>query len=271
MRRPNWRSSDTRCCGCPTSAATCSASSSGCWARRRRRRWRRGSSTSGCTRAEETAGRHAELTAQHGDRFLVGIGVSHGPFIDRVKEPGAYRRPLEQMAAFLDGARCRRPAAAPPVTGCSPRSVRRCSSSPGRVAAGTHPYLVTPEHTRARHARRSAPIARSPASRASSSTPTPIGLGRRRACTSPPTSGSRTTPTTGGVSATPTTTSPAVAVTAWSTPWSCGATSRRSRPGCRSTATPEPTTSASRCSPMIPAGSPATSGGRSLRPSMGNT
>ena len=60
--------------------------------------------------AEETAARHAELTAQHGDRFLVGIGVSHGPFIDRVKEPGTYQRPLAQMSGLPRWARCRRPA-----------------------------------------------------------------------------------------------------------------------------------------------------------------
>ncbi len=97
--------------------------------------------------AEETAARHAELTTQHGDRFLVGIGVSHGPFIDRVKEPGAYQRPLAQMAAFLDGL----DAADPPLA-----STNRVLAALGPKmlelartrTAGTHPYLVTPEHTR---------------------------------------------------------------------------------------------------------------------------
>ncbi len=52
--------------------------------------------------AEETADAHARLTAAHGDRFLVGIGVSHAALID-AGEPGRYRRPLAAMAAFLDG------------------------------------------------------------------------------------------------------------------------------------------------------------------------
>src|SRR3954454_17007486 len=34
---------------------------------------------------EETAGQHAALTAQHGPRFLCGIGISHRPLIDPVK------------------------------------------------------------------------------------------------------------------------------------------------------------------------------------------
>jgi probable F420-dependent oxidoreductase len=98
--------------------------------------------------AEETAARHAELTAQHGDRFLVGIGVSHGPLIDRVKEPGAYRRPLEQMSAFLDGL----DAADPPLA-AGHRMLAALGPKMLELArtrtAGTHPYLVTPEHTRA--------------------------------------------------------------------------------------------------------------------------
>src|SRR5690349_21261794 len=34
----------------------------------------------------ETAAQHAALIAEHGSRFLCGIGISHQPFIDIVKE-----------------------------------------------------------------------------------------------------------------------------------------------------------------------------------------
>ena len=36
-------------------------------------------------------------------RFLCGIGISHQPFIDRVKSSGTYAKPVATMAAFLDG------------------------------------------------------------------------------------------------------------------------------------------------------------------------
>ena len=97
---------------------------------------------------EETAAGHAEMTARHGGRFLVGLGVSHAPFIDRVKEPGTYQRPLEQMARFLDGL----DAADPPlahtdrvIAALGPKMVELARTR----TAGTHPYLVTPQHTRA--------------------------------------------------------------------------------------------------------------------------
>jgi probable F420-dependent oxidoreductase len=97
---------------------------------------------------EETAAQHAALTAAHGHRFLCGIGVSHRPLIDHVNEPGTYQRPVEKVAEFLDGL----DAAPTPL----PRS-ERCIAAlgPQMVAlaaartSGTHPYLVTPEHTHA--------------------------------------------------------------------------------------------------------------------------
>jgi len=101
---------------------------------------------------EEAAEQHAALTAQHGHRFLCGIGVSHRPFIDHVNEPGTYQKPVEKVAGFLDGL----DAADPPLA-----RGERCIAALGpkmlELAAartsGTHPYLVTPEHTqRAREA-----------------------------------------------------------------------------------------------------------------------
>lgn len=94
----------------------------------------------------EAAASYGSLTGSHGDRFLMGIGVSHAPLIDR-KQPGTYRRPLAAMAGFLDGL----DAAAAPVpvesrvlAALGPK-MRQLASVRAR---GVHPYLVTPEHTR---------------------------------------------------------------------------------------------------------------------------
>ena len=87
----------------------------------------------------------ATLTAEHGDRFLLGIGVSHAPLID-AGNPGRYRKPLAATASFLD------------ELDATPQPVpvqRRVLAALGpkmlelsaRRGAGAHPYLVTPEHT----------------------------------------------------------------------------------------------------------------------------
>ena len=49
----------------------------------------------------DVAATYASLTATHGERFLLGIGVSHAPLIDS-KEPGRYRKPLAATRAYLD-------------------------------------------------------------------------------------------------------------------------------------------------------------------------
>ncbi|SPM34687.1 Flavin-dependent oxidoreductase, luciferase family (includes alkanesulfonate monooxygenase SsuD and methylene tetrahydromethanopterin reductase) [Mycobacterium rhizamassiliense] len=93
----------------------------------------------------DVAERYAALTAEHGDRFLLGIGVSHAPLID-AGEPGRYRKPLAATAAFLDGL----DAAPQPVpvdrrvlAALGPKMLT-LSATRGR---GAHPYLVTPDHT----------------------------------------------------------------------------------------------------------------------------
>jgi probable F420-dependent oxidoreductase len=93
----------------------------------------------------DVAENYAALTAEHGDRFLLGIGVSHAPLID-AGQPGRYRKPLAATASFLDG------------LDAAPRPVptdRRVLAALGPKmlalsatrARGAHPYLVTPEHT----------------------------------------------------------------------------------------------------------------------------
>lgn len=94
---------------------------------------------------DDVAESYAALTAEHGDRFLLGIGVSHAPLID-AREPGRYRKPLAAMASFLDGL----DAAPRPVpterrvlAALGPKMLRLSASR----ACGAHPYLTTPDHT----------------------------------------------------------------------------------------------------------------------------
>ncbi|RSN71393.1 TIGR03620 family F420-dependent LLM class oxidoreductase [Actinomadura sp. WAC 06369] len=94
----------------------------------------------------DAAAAHASLTAAHGDRFLMGIGVSHAPLVD-AKEAGRYRRPLAAMTSFLDGL----DAAEPPVPAAS-RVLAALGPKMQQTAKersrGVHPYLVPVEHTR---------------------------------------------------------------------------------------------------------------------------
>jgi probable F420-dependent oxidoreductase len=96
--------------------------------------------------AEETAANHAAMTARHGDRFLVGIGVSHALLIDSKIEAGAYRTPLAHTRAFLDALD-----AAPVPLAVEDRALAALGPKMLELAAtrtaGVHPYLVTPEHT----------------------------------------------------------------------------------------------------------------------------
>src|SRR5882762_4616622 len=51
---------------------------------------------------DETAAAYHRIQADHGDRFLVGIGVGHAARIDSLM-PGRYRGPVGAMNNFLDG------------------------------------------------------------------------------------------------------------------------------------------------------------------------
>ena len=97
---------------------------------------------------DETAAEHARLTAEHGARLLLGLGISHQPLIDHVQESGTYRKPVATMASYLDGL----DAAATPVA-VADRMLAALGPKMLELArtrtTGTHPYLVTPELTRA--------------------------------------------------------------------------------------------------------------------------
>lgn len=93
----------------------------------------------------DVAAAHARLSAAHGRRFLLGIGVSHAPLIDS-KAPGTYRKPLAATATFLDGLdTAEQPVAAEDrvLAALGPKMLRLAADR----SRGAHPYLVTPEHT----------------------------------------------------------------------------------------------------------------------------
>ena len=94
----------------------------------------------------DVAARYATLTETHGERFLLGIGCSHAPLIDS-KDPGRYRKPLAATKAFLDGLDAS-PRPVPEgnrvLAALGPKMLQLSATR----AAGAHPYLVTPDHTR---------------------------------------------------------------------------------------------------------------------------
>ena len=92
------------------------------------------------------AAERGELHDAYDGRFLLGLGVSHAPLVDR-EEPGRYRRPLAAMRAYLDSLDAAAPAV--PAEGrvlaaLGPKMLRLARER----SLGTHPYLVTAEHTR---------------------------------------------------------------------------------------------------------------------------
>jgi probable F420-dependent oxidoreductase len=96
--------------------------------------------------AQETAEQHAALTAEHGRRFLVGIGVSHGPLIDNVNEAGTYTKPLAKTREYLDQLDAAKPRLADNdrvLAALGPKMLELARTR----SAGVHPYLITPEHT----------------------------------------------------------------------------------------------------------------------------
>jgi probable F420-dependent oxidoreductase len=95
----------------------------------------------------DVAAGYARLRSAYGDRFLMGIGVSHAPLIDST-EPGRYRKPLAATAAYLDAldsADQPVPVDARVLAALGPKMLELAA----KRSRGAHPYLVTPEHTRA--------------------------------------------------------------------------------------------------------------------------
>ncbi|MFH9570040.1 LLM class F420-dependent oxidoreductase [Streptomyces sp. NPDC017230] len=88
--------------------------------------------------ASATAAAFAELEVAHPGRFVLGLGVSHGPMV------GGYERPYSTMVGYLDD-----------LDKAGMRADHRVLAALGPKmlelsrdrAAGAIPYLVTPEHT----------------------------------------------------------------------------------------------------------------------------
>ncbi len=89
------------------------------------------------------------LAEQSGGRFLLGLGVSHGPFVEGVLGH-RFEKPAPQMTRYLKGmAGMKYLAPQPPE---KPRTVigalgPKMLAVAAEFADGAHPYNVTPEHT----------------------------------------------------------------------------------------------------------------------------
>ena len=95
--------------------------------------------------AGETAAMRARLAAEFGDRFLLGLGVSHSPLVDG--GGGKYTRPFSEMVTYLDEL----DAAPEPVLSDERVLAALAPKMLGLArerALGSHPYLTTPAHTR---------------------------------------------------------------------------------------------------------------------------
>ena len=96
---------------------------------------------------EETAAEHARLTAAHGDRFLCGFGISHRPLIDRSTRRHVCQADRDHVE-LPRRTRCRSTPLAPAdrvIAALGPKMLELARTR----TAGTHPYLVTPELTKA--------------------------------------------------------------------------------------------------------------------------
>ncbi len=97
-----------------------------------------------------TAGAAARtLNAAYPERFILGLGVSHVPLVERMRGHN-YGRPVAAMSEYLDAL----DAAPYMVAGTPALPVRVLAALGPRMlelardrADGAHPYLVTPEHT----------------------------------------------------------------------------------------------------------------------------
>ena len=89
------------------------------------------------------------LNEQSGNRFLLGLGVSHKPMVSALRGH-TYGRPVPTMRAYLEAMR-----AAPyqaPLPSEPPRTVLaalgpKMLALAAEMTDGAHPYCVTPEHT----------------------------------------------------------------------------------------------------------------------------
>ena len=85
------------------------------------------------------------MVGEHGDRLLLGIGVSHAPLID-AGEPGRYKKPLAATKAYLEAIDATEqpvPVDRRVLAALGPKMLQLSATR----ANGSHPYLVTPDFT----------------------------------------------------------------------------------------------------------------------------
>lgn len=99
--------------------------------------------------ASATAAAQRLLADDSGGRFLLGLGVSHGPMVEGMLGQ-RYERPLDKMAAFLDGIDDAFSTSPPPAED-PPRVLAALGPKMLQLAAtrawGAHTYLVPVDHT----------------------------------------------------------------------------------------------------------------------------
>jgi len=88
--------------------------------------------------AADVAAQSKAASEKFNDRFLLGLGASHGPIVKN------YAKPLSAMRDFLAGLDAAgHPRERRVLAALGPKMLELSA----REAAGAHPYLVTPEHT----------------------------------------------------------------------------------------------------------------------------
>jgi probable F420-dependent oxidoreductase len=92
----------------------------------------------------ETACGVAELEAAHPGRFLLGVGVSHAPLVERGGQ--SYERPYSRMVAWLDGLDRQDPGVPADRRVLAALGPRMLALAAER-SAEAHPYFVAVAHT----------------------------------------------------------------------------------------------------------------------------
>jgi probable F420-dependent oxidoreductase len=99
--------------------------------------------------AVATAGAARTLSAVSGNRFVLGLGVSHAPLVERMRGH-AYGKPIQALREYL-AAMDAAPYAVAGDESPAPRVVAALGPKMLELARdqaqGAHPYLVTPQHT----------------------------------------------------------------------------------------------------------------------------
>lgn len=99
--------------------------------------------------AMATAAAARTLAAAYDGRFVLGLGVSHRPLVERMRGHD-YGQPLAAMRSYLQamaGATYAVAGAEPMPTTVLAALGPKMLALAGEQADGAHPYLVTPEHT----------------------------------------------------------------------------------------------------------------------------